>query len=154
MTRLLLAAASVALLTTARPYSPRIPHVDRIPDRLSCYEIAEITTGVSSTVLRGLACAESSEDDNAIGDDGHSVGRYQWHDRYIDYYQERYGYFDPRDPLMSSVRAAQVLADNLDDLGDLRLAIAAHRQGATGVRNNGESAWYVDRVMEETHADR
>lgn len=147
MTRLLLAAVAVASLTTSRPYTPRIPYVSAIPARLSVYEIAEITTGASSVVLRGMACAESDEDDTAVGDNGHSVGRYQWHDRYLGWYREQYGDFDPRDPLMSSVRAGQSLVANETALGCTRMAIAAHRQGVQGVKDNGASEWYIDRVL-------
>lgn len=147
MTRLLIPLTLAVLTSASAAYSPCIPHVQRIPDRLTVYEIAEITTGASSSILRGIACAESDELDCAIGDDGHSVGRYQWHDAYLSDYQRRYGDFDPRDPLLSSVRAGQNLIDNEAALGCVELAIAAHRQGRQGVIDNGPSAWYVDRVL-------
>lgn len=143
------AVMSIATLTTAKPYFTQIPHVQKIPQRLTVYEIAEITTGASSVVLRGLARAESDELDCAIGDDGHSIGRYQWHDAYLQWYKDTYGDFDPRDPLMSSVRAGQSLVANEAALGCLEMAIAAHRQGRTGVLADGASEWYVRRVMGE-----
>jgi hypothetical protein len=148
VTRLLVPLTLAVLTSASAAYSPRIPHVQRIPDRLTVYEIAEITTGASSVVLKGIAHAESCEQDNGpAGDNGHSVGRYQWHDAYLQWYRDRYGDFDPRDPLMSSVRAGQNLVDNTASLGCVELAIAAHRQGAQGVRDDGPSAWYVDRVL-------
>lgn len=149
MTRLILPLVAVVALTTSRLYTPEVPHVQKIPQRLTVYEIAEITTGASSAVLKGLARAESDEDDTAVGDDGHSVGRYQWHDRYLADYQRRFGDFDPLDPLMSSVRAGQSLVANEAALGCVRLAIAAHRQGRAGVLADGASEWYVRRVMGE-----
>jgi hypothetical protein len=147
MTRLLIPLTLAVLTSASAAYSTRIPHIRRIPDRLTVYEIAEITTGASSAVLRGLARAESDEMDCAVGDDGHSIGRYQWHDAYLQWYRDRYGDFDPRDPLLSSVRAGQNLVDNAAALGCVELAIAAHRQGAQGVRDDGPSEWYVDRVL-------
>jgi len=144
---LVVAALSVAAMTTARPYWPRSRSVGRMAQRMSVYEIAEITTGASSAVLSGMACAESNEDDNAIGDNGHSIGRYQWHDRYLAWYREQYGDFEPRDPLMSSVRSGQSLVANEAALGCVELAIAAHRQGVQGVKDDGASEWYIKRVL-------
>lgn len=154
MTRLILPLVAVVALTTSRPYAPHIPHIQKIPQRLTVYELAEITTGASSVVLRGMARAESDELDCAIGDDGHSVGRYQWHDAYLQWYKDTYGDFDPRDPLMSSVRAGQSLVANEATLGCLEMAIAAHRQGVQGVRDDGASEWYVRRVLGEEAKER
>lgn len=126
-----------------------IPTLAKAPDRLSIYEKAEIITGTSSAILKGIARTESGECDNAIGDDGISVGRFQWNTKCLPYFWAKYGYFDPHDGFMSAVRTGQLYQDNLKILGSRDLAIAAHKQGPTGVKKHGPCQWYVERVRSE-----
>ena len=98
--------------------------------------------------MRGIAFAESSENDNAIGDDGESIGRFQLREIYHEARAARWGEYDPRDPGEAAIIAGRILMDNLAQLGDMDLAIAAYRQGVAGVRRDGATGWYVERVRE------
>jgi hypothetical protein len=115
------------------------------PD-ISPYKWAELTTGAPSNVLRAIAITESDERDDVPGDGGMSKGRFQIYEAYREWNIERYGEYDPEDPYQAAVLAGKKYLDNLSALGSEELAIAAHRQGATGVKNDGPSKWYVDRV--------
>jgi len=117
-----------------------------IPRKLSIYEIAEMKTGTSAKILRAIAIVESGENDSAIGDDGVSIGRFQWNTKFLPWFWQKYGYFDPRDGQMAAIRAGQLFADNLKILGSHDLAIAAHKQGPTGVKKYGPCLWYVRKV--------
>lgn len=111
------------------------------------YEIAAEITGCPEYILRGIAFAESTFKIDAVGDDGMSLGRYQINEKYHDYYASLYGEYNPFCPLDSAILTGRIFMDNLLALGDIEDAIAAHRQGRTGVRNNGRTQWYVDRVL-------
>lgn len=111
------------------------------------YQIAAEATGCPEYILRGIAFAESTFRADAIGDDGMSIGRYQINDKYHEYYAEQYGEYNPFCPLESAILTGRIFMDNLLALGSIEDAIAAHRQGRTGVRNNGRTQWYVDRVL-------
>lgn len=113
---------------------------------VTIYEIAERATGAPAWILRGIAFAESSERDDAIGDDGESIGRFQFRRAFQAERDAKYGALDPRDPIQSAILAGLVYMDNLRALGSVELAIAAHRQGVAGVRRDGASGWYVERV--------
>jgi hypothetical protein len=125
-------------------YQETIPA--RAKEALSIYEVAELITGTSAEILRGIAKTESDERDDAIGDDGISIGRFQWNKKYLPYFWSKYGYFDPHDGLMSAIRAGQLFQDNLKILGSQDLAISAHKQGPTGVKKHGPCKWYVEKV--------
>ena len=111
------------------------------------YQIAAEITGCPEYILRGLAFAESTFRADAVGDDGMSLGRYQINEKFHDYYAEMYGEYNPFCPLESAILTGLIFMDNLLALGNIEDAIAAHRQGRTGVRNNGRTQWYVDRVL-------
>lgn len=140
---ILAALALSACASHPRPASPRDPCV-----RWSVYDMAEIVTGAPARTLRGLARAESGERDDIIGDDGESMGRFQWRAKYLSYFREILGPFDPRDPQLSTIRAGQLYMRNLRELGSPARAIAAHNQGPSGVRKHGPNQKYIDRVME------
>ena len=110
------------------------------------YEAAVSGTIVPACLLRAIAIIESSERDNATGDDGISIGRYQLNERFHAERAERWGEYDPRDPLAAGIIAARILEDNYRRLGDWTLAIAAYRQGVAGVRRHGATMWYADRI--------
>lgn len=129
---LLLAALSLAPLSA-----------DRLP---TVYEVAVLGTIVPARLLRAIAIVESSERDHAVGDDGISIGRYQLNERFHAERAQRWGEYDPRDPLAAGIIAARILEDNYRRLGTWELAIAAYRQGVRGVREHGATAWYIDRV--------
>lgn len=114
---------------------------------ISTYEIASNITGCPVYILEGIAFAESSGDQFAIGDDGISIGRFQINETYHEYYASLYGEYNPYCPLDSAILTGRIYMDNLKALGSVEDAIAAHRQGRTGVRKNGRTQWYVDRVL-------
>lgn len=147
MKRLLLALPLVFLLASVAPYRSApsvIPARSR--DGLTVYSLASIITGAPEEILRGLAFAESSGLDSAIGDGGESIGRFQLREIYHEARAARWGEYDPRDPEEAAIIAGRILMDNLAQLGDMDLAIAAYRQGVAGVRRDGATGWYVERV--------
>lgn len=144
--RYLLVLLFAALTMGSARYETRGEIRERCPERMSIYELAELVTGAPAEIIEGIAFAESSKRDNVIGDDGESVGRYQWRLKYLDYHRAVLGPFDPRDPIESSIRAGQLLMRNYALLGSMDAAIAAHNQGPDGVRANGIDWEYVARV--------
>ena len=112
------------------------------------YTVASHASGCPEWVLHGLAFAESSERDDAIGDGGQSIGRYQLREIYHEARAARWGEYDPRDPTEAGIIAGLIYMENLAALGNEDDAIAAYRQGIGGVRKNGATEWYVERVKE------
>lgn len=127
------------------PISVAIEREHKRPD-LSPYEWAEAITGTPATILQAIARTESNERDDVSGDGGISLGRFQINETFRAWRVEKYGYYDPTDPYSAAVLAGRIYAYNLGRLGDPSLAIAAHRQGTTGVERNGPTWWYVERV--------
>jgi hypothetical protein len=112
------------------------------------FDNAENITGCSAEVLRGIACVESRFSANAVGDNGQSRGMFQLHSRWDASRIEKYGEFNPFAPAESAVIAGYIIQDNLRAFhGDLRLAVAAYRQGISGVKRNGAIAGYADEVL-------
>jgi hypothetical protein len=109
---------------------------------------AERITGCPAEILRGIAGTESHFTVTAVGDKGQSHGMFQLHSRWHDSRVEKYGAFDPFDPAGAAIIAGYIVQENLRLFnGDLRKAIAAYRQGVTGVNQNGVVDWYVDEVL-------
>jgi hypothetical protein len=115
---------------------------------LDCFEYAESVTGFSAEVLRGIAATESHFRTQAVGDSGMSLGMFQLHSRWHESRVEKWGDFDPTDPYESAVIAGRIMEENLSAFdGDLRMAIAAYKQGVTGVNRNGVIDEYVEGVL-------
>ena len=147
MKRLVFVLPLAFLLASVSPYRQATQVVPaRSRDSLTIYQLASIITGAPEEILRGIAFAESSENDNAIGDDGESIGRFQLREIYHGERAAKWGEYDPRNPQEAAIIAGRILADNLARLGDMDLAIAAYRQGVDGVRRDGATSWYIDRV--------
>jgi soluble lytic murein transglycosylase-like protein len=126
------------------PESTPIPFIKP----LDCFEYAESVTGFSAEILRGIAATESRFKAKAVGDDGMSFGMFQLHSRWYESRAEKWGEFDLTDPFESAVIAGRIMQENLIALnGDLRMAIAAYRQGVSGVLKRGVTQWYVDDVL-------
>ena len=112
------------------------------------FDRAEAITGVPAEILRGIAAAESDFRRTVIGDYGYSLGMFQLHNNWHESRVAKWGDFDPFNPDEAAIIAGRILAYNLAAFGgDWRKAIAAYRQGVTGVRRNGATCWYVDRVL-------
>ena len=120
---------------------------DRRPALPTVYEVAVLGTIVPARLLRAIAIVESSERDNATGDDGVSIGRYQLHERFHAERARLYGEYDPRDPLAAGIIAARILEANYRQLGDWTLAIGAYQRGVTGVRRMGVNKTYIAKVF-------
>ncbi|MGL5913520.1 MAG: transglycosylase SLT domain-containing protein [Bacteroidales bacterium] len=114
---------------------------------LSVFERTEILTGVPSYILEGLAFAESSFRQFALGDDGNSKGMFQINEYYREERLQKFGYYDPYNVEDSCYVAGMILSENYKKLGDWGLAVASYRQGVYGVKSNGASMWYVNRVL-------
>lgn len=113
---------------------------------LSVYEVAELITGAPANILKAIAITESNENDDAVGDDGISRGRMQLNELYHDERVMKYGEYDPHNSLDSVIIAGFLFMDNLNHFGDVDKAIAAYRQGVSGVKEHGVTEWYVKRV--------
>lgn len=113
---------------------------------MTIYQIAALETGCPESILRGIAFAESSYNPDAIGDDGVSIGLCQINEMFHVERAARYGEYNPWCPLDSLRIADHLYVDNLAALGDVRLAITAHKMGREGARR-GEVTRYVDRVL-------
>jgi hypothetical protein len=125
-----------------------IPEPVSFIEPIDCFEYAELITGFSAEVLRGIAATESHFRTNAVGDGGMSLGMFQLHSRWHESRVEKWGDFDPTDPYESVVIAGRIMQENLMAFnGDLRMAIAAYKQGILGVRKRGVIQYYVDDVL-------
>jgi hypothetical protein len=115
---------------------------------IDCFEYAELVTGFSAEILRGIAATESRFKVKAVGDKGMSLGMFQLHSRWHESRVEKWGEFDPIDSFESAVIAGYIMQENLTALnGDLGLAIAAYRQGVWGVKKNGIVGGYVEEIL-------
>jgi hypothetical protein len=129
-------------------YPVKIPEPIPVIESVDCFEYAESVTGFSADALRGIAATESHFKVTAVGDGGMSLGMFQLHSRWHEARVEKWGEFDPTDPFESAVIAGRIMQENLIAFnGDLRMAIAAYRQGVRGVRENGSIQWYIDAVL-------
>jgi hypothetical protein len=108
--------------------------------------MAEVVTGAPSRILRAIARAESNESDEALGDDGVSVGRFQINERYHRERARLYGEYNPCIALEAARIAGGLYIDNLRELGTEDRAISAHRWGLSGERAHGLDQAYVSRV--------
>jgi hypothetical protein len=125
-----------------------IPEPSPLVKPVDCFEYAELITGFPAEVLRGIAATESHFRARAVGDNGMSLGMFQLHSRWHESRVEKWGDFDPTNPYESVVIAARIMQENLSAFnGDLRMAIAAYKQGVTGVRKRGVIQRYVDDVL-------
>lgn len=120
--------------------------VTTINREYTTYEIASILTGCPVEILEGIAFAESTFDQYAIGDDGISLGRFQINEKYHAYNAATYGEYNPMCPLDSAILTGKIYMADLKALGSVDKAIAAHNQGRAGVRANGPGVEYVRRV--------
>lgn len=143
---LLLAAASIALLSSAAPYRAAPALGYRLHERLTVYEAACLGTETPPELLRAIARVESGECDKAVGDGGESIGRFQIREVFRAERVAKFGEYDPRSAREAGHVAARILEEAFRTLGDWELAAAAYRQGVRGVREDGATGWYLERV--------
>jgi hypothetical protein len=130
-------------------YPAEILESDHLIESVDCFEYAESVTGFSAEVLRGIAATESHFGVEAVGDNGMSFGMFQLHSWWHESRVEKWGEFDPTNPFESAVIAGQIMQENLNTFdGDLRMAIAAYKQGVRGVKENGVIDWYVEAILD------
>lgn len=153
MKRILLLLALSAALTSGCSFLAPIgsAFVKLAPDR-SIYEIASMLTGCPVEVIKGICFAESSLGANVDHPDPNDVGWFGLHER-PEFHAERarrYGEYNAENPLDSAIIAGLLYVANLAALGNQADAIAAHKQGRTGVKRDGRAQWYVDRVLKSS----
>lgn len=113
----------------------------------TAYERAEQRTGVSSFLLHAIAIVESNESDNAIGDDGKSIGRMQLNESFHEERARKFGEYNPYDAYDATYIAGMIYRENYNILKDECKAIAAYRQGVHGVQTRGADSVYVNKVL-------
>jgi hypothetical protein len=149
MKRLLFAALSVLLLSSALPYRRPEPVVNPRDPLLSGIEAAALKTGAPEATLDGLAFAESSGRPDPRHIDPADKGRFGLHEdpAYHAERARRYGEYDALDPYDAAYITGRLYADALAALGNPGSAICAHKQGVEGVKRDGPLGWYLERVM-------
>lgn len=140
-----IAIFSLAMPLGANRATPREYVLDLSP--ATQYTVASHATGCPEWVLQGLHYAESSCGTNLNHPDPNDVGEYGLNQRFQEERDRKFGRLDPREPVQAGILAGLIIMDNLAQLGDIDLAIAAYKQGPTGVREDGPLAWYVERVI-------
>ena len=138
-----LVAAFAFLTSAAMPFHAAPATLRKPPYGLGIYDGYK----TPAWILKGLARAESCERDDAIGDGGDSKGRFQLREIYHAARAAAWGEYDATWPNDSARIASCIYQYNLALLGNWYLALAAHRQGADGVKADGPSWWYVERVI-------
>lgn len=136
------------LVSSARALIVQEPKpVHEEPKPLPLYSACVEGTIVSPYLLRAIARAESDEIDAAVGDGGLSHGRFQLNERYHAERAAAWGEYDPHDPAQAGRIAARYLeACLLAFPGDIERAVCAYRQGIHGVKRDGATRWYFERV--------
>ena len=148
MKRLIFAALSIVLLSSALPYRSPEPVVNPRDPLISGIEAAALKTGAPELTLDGLAFAESSGRPDPRHIDPADQGRFGLHETPA-YHAERarkYGGYDALNPYDAAYITGRLYADALAALGDSDAAICAHKQGIAGVRRDGPLGWYLERV--------
>lgn len=115
----------------------------------SIYEVAEDVTGTPANILKAVAIIESNEYDNAIGDGGNSKGRMQLNEKYHAERANKYGEYNPFNSQQAVIIAGFIFMEHCNKFNNVNKAIAAYRQGVHGVKSNGPTTWYVNRVTEQ-----
>jgi soluble lytic murein transglycosylase-like protein len=93
--------------------------------------------------IKGIIAQESSFNPNAVGDGGDAVGLVQSHKAFAN----QYGINDRNDPQQSISGAVKAFSENLNKLGSVEKAIAAHNAGAGGVEKGVNNKGYVNSVL-------
>jgi soluble lytic murein transglycosylase-like protein len=114
-------------------------------------------TKVPEYILKGLIYAESDGYPQAVSkrrEDGHrDVGIVQLNSKYLGYFTWKFNKgkkVDPYDPSVAIPVAARILAYNYKYFGNWMHALAAYRQGITGVKRNGiipSSLLYAEKIL-------
>jgi len=140
----IMALAVPAGSNQSRPFVP--PIVQPPPERLSLYEAATWGTVVPATLLRAVAIVESDEYDTAVGDGGHSLGRFQINEAHRDDRVKQYGDYDPHDPVQAARVAVGILVDNYAQFKSWPLALSAYNQGAGKTAKKGVRRDYLRKI--------
>jgi hypothetical protein len=148
MVRKILCIAAALALMVLLGSSARVQAVPEPEPIVTIYDHAVMGTIVPASLLRAIAIVESGECDAAVGDGGQSLGRFQLYEKYHASRAADWGEYDPRDPMQAGYIAARYLeACLLAFPGDMVRAVCAYRQGIHGVKRDGPTAWYYERVM-------
>ncbi len=146
ITIILIISASLLFASSSMMISKGSVKPEPTPEK-TIYDICVERTIVSPFLLRAIARVESDEMDSAIGDGGMSLGRFQLNEKYHAMRARAYGEYDPRDPVQAGRIAALYLEECIRAFpGDIVKAVCAYRQGIYGVKRNGPTTWYFERV--------
>lgn len=143
---------SIILFSTCATQKSQEFTVDFSGREYTTYEIAAAISGCPIGILYGMAFAESTYSQWAMGDDGVSFTRFQINETFHEYNAATYGEYNPCCPLDTAILTGKIFMADLAALGNVEDAIAAHNQGRTGVRNDGRDQEYVNRVL--SHMER
>jgi hypothetical protein len=136
------------------------PNIPGVPGRYQwLFQACEGETGFPAEIVGKLVGnAENwSWNPKAKGPkrkDGHrDLGLFQHNSKYVPEFAYRYNDgkpYDPMDPKQAAIITFRILADNYRQLdGDMTMTIASYRQGVSGVKKNGPTMWYVNRILGE-----
>lgn len=125
-----------------------LTETDILPN-VSFIQLAAVQTGCPEYILMGIASAESDFTPTAVGDGGKSLGMFQINEDFRWQREMMVGFkYDPFNVYEAAMVAGLIYCQNLEAFnGNERDAIAAYRQGINGVRKNGRTDWYVDKVL-------
>ena len=127
----LLLAAFIILTSASFAYRPSHPQALAHPVAL-----------VPSSILWGIARAESDFNPRAVSPDGRDLGMFQLRSNCA-------WECDPFDPIQATKMAEKILSRNRAELGSWNMAITGYRWGIRGARAHGVDKAYVRKVIGE-----
>ena len=116
---------------------------------LTIYDIASAITGAPAEILQGFHFAESSYGLNVNHPNQFDRGEFGLHETEAIHTEraKKWGEYNPDCPLQSAIIAGYIYMEHLEVLGNQEDAIAAYKQGRTGLKRDGRADWYVKRVL-------
>ena len=118
-----------------------------LPKVETLYDKCVSGTIVPAARLRAHAIVESDERDDAIGDGGKSLSRFQLYEVYHDYRAAKWGAYNVNDPEQAGRIAALYIQETINAFpGDPDMQITAYCFGIEGARRHGVDMVYVARV--------
>lgn len=140
-----------AMAVTASPAEPFDPTIYDVPleDDLQVY-IAGLCEDhhIDPKIVIGLIERESTFNASAVGDNGNSLGLMQIQPRWHKERMERLGCDDLLDPFQNVKVGVDILAELIEDYGDLERALMVYNAGAAGAYN----AWFQHGVYSNDYS--
>ena len=127
-------------------YSTKVYRPSHVPWQ---YGVRAPSLAVPIPVFWGTASFESSMRSDAIGTNGFDHGLFQLYCVFDAYRMQRWGWFDPLNPMDSARIARKIYADNGRAFHSTLYRVTAYRWGINGARRHGADLWYYNHVMKE-----